>query len=963
MISYEISKLPSQISDTLAVDLTYKEEIDQILTHLSQDRSILIQTPKQVVPFLMTILRKKLKTLGLSTTNIDGKAQDGQGIQGSRLQRMAAQFESAVNTYDPSLVFVVPYLDVLTSERGRGLSSDGKEILTLIHENPKLKLLGFEDPDLPLNSIVSQAFFTRVSCVGIERKDLISLITQEEARRFGVKNLPLLELHRLLSGQSPIQIRRIFQFILASPLPTQENDNQVEQNLKAIRQLTLSGDLQVSPINLDQDIAGYSRVKRIIKDEILTLYQRSREIENEEDVKELESLIPRGIILYGPPGTGKTLFARGIAEAINGTVLVVNGPELKSQWVGEGEANIRRLFAQARANAPSVIVFDEIDSLATKRSQDGSASEASRTMVNQLLTEMDGFRPDEMVFTIGTTNLPDLLDPALLRPGRFALQIEIPYPGLEDRKAILSLWNRKLKLGLANEDIDRLSSWTARPTKTGTPYAGDHLRALGQQLKRKQLRENIRSFTWDQIRAWLGSEFVTNESSQQVPELSLADVAGYAKLKMDLKDTILDILKKINLAATSGELEDIQSLEAILPKALLLHGPPGTGKTHFAQAMAGEIGARIELISAPEILSKWVGQGEENIRLLFSRAKSNPPTLIVLDEIDALAGTRNDNSSTAGRGILLQLMTELSTLKPYDRVFVVGITNRLADLDPALLRPGRFGSLWEVGYPEIRDYEEITEFFLKKFSLQLNKEQFESLVGYFQGYTSRGTPHSPDDLRHVLASLKREVVLHGTEIIQSAESLEQWLRHSSGQTSLAAPELRRVAIHESGHVLATALVGELNQINRVSLRPTQDALGFVEHNESRAPFMTETQMRNSIIISLGGRAAELLIFEEGSTGAHQDLQKATTMAKLMVGQMAMGSPESPMIFGDADPIDPVYEGLLMGRVQSILNEAQEFLDSKLPKYKTVLDDLSRELILKKSLDGKWISEWWKENGQ
>ena len=136
----------------------------------------------------------------------------------------------------------------------------------------------------------------------------------------------------------------------------------------------------------------------------------------EDEIASIEELIPKGMIFEGPPGTGKTYFAKAIATAIDATAIVVSGPELKSKWVGESEANLRNIFTRARRSAPSIIIFDELDSFAHRRgSYTGSGVEHS--MVNQLLTEMDGFRSEELVFIIGTTNFVEALDDALLRPG------------------------------------------------------------------------------------------------------------------------------------------------------------------------------------------------------------------------------------------------------------------------------------------------------------------------------------------------------------------------------------------------------------------------------------------------------------------------------------------------------------------------------------------------------------------
>src|SRR5206468_2168427 len=238
-------------------------------------------------------------------------------------------------------------------------------------------------------------------------------------------------------------------------------------------------------------IGGYVRVKQRIRQEILDVLARKEALTNEEQIRSLEELIPKGMIFWGPPGTGKTLFAKAIASEIGAAVTVVSGPELKSKWVGESEDNLRQIFLRARQSAPSIIVFDELDSFASARgTYTGSGVEHS--MVNQLLTEMDGFRKEDLVFVIGTTNFVEILDPALLRPGRFEFHLHIPYPDDDDRRAILEIYNKKMRLKLSKEAMDYAVRRTCEsyPTQTGTRYSGDHLNALCRAVARLRIRED-----------------------------------------------------------------------------------------------------------------------------------------------------------------------------------------------------------------------------------------------------------------------------------------------------------------------------------------------------------------------------------------------------------------------------------------------------------------------------------------
>jgi cell division protease FtsH len=385
---------------------------------------------------------------------------------------------------------VLPHLDLLTTSQG-GLTSEAREVIPLLYENPELVWVGFKDPSFSLPKVIENLFPHHTSILGIGRNRLPRLITQKEARKFGRQFDPW-QLYKYVSGVNAVRLRRLLAAMEGEDYPAD-----AKNAYRQLRQATLTGALEIPDVDLNRDIGGYKKVKQRLQEEVLDVLLKRDQATNAEDVARLEELIPRGMIFWGPPGTGKTYFAKAIATAIGAAVTIVSGPELKSKWVGESEDNLRQIFHKARQSAPSIIVFDELDSFATARgTYTGSGVEHS--MVNQLLTEMDGFHKDELVFVVGTTNFVESLDPALLRPGRFEFHLHIPYPEPDDRRAILEIYNKKMALQMDHDAVDyavkRTNDYVVGQAG-GTRYSGDHLNALCRAIARLRLRENLTSAT------------------------------------------------------------------------------------------------------------------------------------------------------------------------------------------------------------------------------------------------------------------------------------------------------------------------------------------------------------------------------------------------------------------------------------------------------------------------------------
>ena len=409
---------------------------------------------------------------------------------------------------------------------------------------------------------------------------------------------------------------------------------------------------------------------------------------------------PKGVLLYGPPGTGKTLIARVVASETNAAFFVINGPEIMNKLYGESESRLRSVFQEAQRRAPSIIFIDELDALAPKRSE--TDGELERRIVGQLLALMDGIASRGQVLLIGATNQPNSLDPALRRPGRFDREISLRVPDSHGRVEILRIHSRDAALA-ADIDFARLAQLTPG-------FVGADLEALCREAAMIALRRVLPHIDYE--RGYIPYEILvslnitmadfqaalrevepstTREVYVEISETSWDDIGGLEKAKAILTEGVEWPLRFPELY-TNAKIEP--------PRGVLLSGPPGSGKTLLARALANQCDASFISIKGPELLSKWVGESEKGIREVFRRAKQAAPCIVFFDEIDAIAARRGiGNDGHAVDRVIAQLLTEMDGIEGRTGVIVVAATNRADLIDTALLRPGRFDLVVELEYP------------------------------------------------------------------------------------------------------------------------------------------------------------------------------------------------------------------------------------------------------------------------
>lgn len=412
---------------------------------------------------------------------------------------------------------------------------------------------------------------------------------------------------------------------------------------------------------------------------------------------------PTGVLLYGPPGTGKTLLAHAVANETDASLHTVSGPSITSRYYGESEKRLREVFEAAEADAPAVVLLDDLDAFAGGRGNDGGPQVVAQLL--SILDELGG----ERVTVIGTTSHPDALDPALRRPGRFDREIEVGVPDRDDRAAILNVHTQGVPLA-DDVDLDRVAERTHG-------FVGADVRNLVRESAMHTLRRVGRTHEFDGndldpvvfddltiTRADVTGALREVEPSAlrevfvEVPDVSWGDVGGLTDVKNRLREIVewplahADAYERVALDPAAG---------------VLLYGPPGTGKTLLAKAVANEADSNFISVKGPELLDKYVGESERGVREVFSKARENAPTVVFFDEIDAIASRRSTGGNGVSERVVSQLLTELDGLEDLEDVVVIATTNRRDLLDDALMRPGRFERHVHVDAPDEAARREI----------------------------------------------------------------------------------------------------------------------------------------------------------------------------------------------------------------------------------------------------------------
>ncbi len=514
-----------------------------------------------------------------------------------------------------------------------------------------------------------------------------------------------------------------------------------DKPVEVVRQAAIKKALEKQPkegsdkITWDM-IGGYEEIKREIR-EYIELPLRRKDIAEKYGLKP-----PKGILLFGPPGCGKTMMMKALANEAKINFIYVSVPEIMSKWYGESEQRLRELFNNARKMAPVILFFDEIDTIGVRREHHVGDSVTPR-LLSLMLSEMDGLASEDGVIVVGSTNVPHLLDKALLRPGRFDKLIYVGLPDLRSRIEIFKIHCKNKPLA-GDVDFEALAKMTER-------YTGADIANVCQEVARRVAAESLNTGVNREIKM---EDFI-EVIKKYKPSVSLETLEQYEKFKMDYERKtgtdipVTELIEKVTLNDVGGydqikkelfefleiqfKYSNLMAQMKIPPiRGILLYGPPGVGKTMMAKALANTLGVKLIMLSGAEILYKGYEGAVAAVKEVFNRARENKPAIILLDEIDAIA-PRREAYKSEGNKVVNQLLTEMDGIRTLRDVVVIATTNRIEDVDPALLRPGRFDKVVFMPLPNRDERRDIFEKYLGKETC--SKVNCDALAALTEGYS------------------------------------------------------------------------------------------------------------------------------------------------------------------------------------------------------------------------------------
>ncbi len=671
--------------------------------------------------------------------------------------------------------------------------------------------------------------------------------------------------------------------------------------------------------------------------------------------------VPKGILLFGPPGCGKTLLARAVAGEAGAAFYSIAGSDFVEVYVGVGAARMRDLFREARENAPAIVFIDELDSVGRRRKSGtarSGADEEQEQALNQILAELDGFSPLQGIIVIGATNRPDVLDPALLRPGRFDRSIGLERPTEDGRLKILALHarNKSLDASVDLDDIAHRAIGLSGADLASVMNEGGLLAARAgkrsiSQLELDEALSRILSAPERQRRLSMRDRSFGRSAGGE-ERSSFSDVAGIDEIVAEL-DEVKEYL---------AEPERFVMMGARPPRGFLLVGPPGCGKTLLARAVATEANAAFFSVASTEFVEAFAGEGAARVRDLFAEAKAAAPSIVFIDEVDAI-GARRATSLSGNRDneqTLNQILIELDGFEARSGVIVMAATNRPEILDEALVRAGRFDRTIVLGLPDRQARRSILTVHAagKRLGFDVDLDDVAAVTQGFSGADLAGVLNEA-----ALLAARRRLLDISMAVME--EAIDRVGLGIARANRLTDEDREVLAYHEAGHALVgrTLCGGRLPR--RISIVARGRALGSAWSNsESERRIHPRSALIDEMAGLLGGVAAEELVFGEPASGSADDLLRVSVLARRMVCELGMSAALGRVVYPSTDS-GP--EGAVLGYSEEVartidaesrllVDEAFGRARSALVAARPVLDRVARALVERETLTSDEIEE-------
>jgi cell division protease FtsH len=663
--------------------------------------------------------------------------------------------------------------------------------------------------------------------------------------------------------------------------------------------------------------------------------------------------VPKGVLLFGPPGCGKTLLARALAGEAGASFYSISGSDFVDMYTGVGAARVRELFREARENAPAIVFIDELDAVGGRRGAEGggsvatSASDEAAQALTGMLAEMDGFSTTEGIIVVGATNRPDVLDPALLRPGRFDRSIGLETPDENGRLAILKVHATGKPLA---SDVDLAAIAHRALGMTGADLA-NVINEAGLLAARAGLREITHALLREALTRILEAPErqrrlsmrgrTLGKQSLSDEQVTFADVAGVDDAMVELAE-VRDYL---------SDPERFTSLGAHIPRGFLLNGPPGCGKTLLARAVAGEANAAFFSVAGTEFTEVFVGEGAARVRDLFAQARGVAPAIVFIDEIDAIGARRGEGGGDAGSRetdqTLNQILIELDGFGQRSGVVVIAATNRADMLDPALVRPGRFDRQVTIDLPDQGGRSAILSVHAKnkRLGLDVDLDRVASLTRGLSGA----------DLENVLNEAALLAGRRGSKEIDMdlvEEGIDRALSGVGSGRIMSDEERRTVAYHEAGHALVARILLRDTIVHKLSVVPRGRRLGVAWLPESSDHLLyPRSVLIQRMAALLAGRLAEEMVLGESSGGASDDLSRVGEIARTMVCDLGMGERVRALPAGREGQSRWSEETarLIDSEVSRLVEEAEKLSRAALTASRAALDRVALALVDRETL--------------